>query len=166
MTEHTSKMTRKKSRHGSRHQRETRRKLSHTGYDLFLIMLHYKSVRSTIVRHYLSRIIKVRIIRPSKNMNSMFPKPLKKDRPGMKRRRNIENEWERIRDERKIELEQDGRWICFYCGLPIWTWGECVIAHIQPKGRRPDLKLEKENLQCSHAHCNLTSDPHYNPHRL
>ena len=92
----------------------------------------------------------------------LFPKPTKKDRPGERRRRAIANDWDRIRDERKRELQdQDGTWVCFYCDGIIYSWEECVMAHLEPKGREPAKKLCKKNLVPSHADCNMTNSKHY-----
>jgi hypothetical protein len=96
----------------------------------------------------------------------LLKKPTKTDRINEKRKKEIKDDWPKVRDERKRELAYvDGTWTCVYCRNRIWTWDECVIAHIQPKGRRPDLRLEKDNLFPSHAKCNITSDPNYSPHR-
>ena len=93
-----------------------------------------------------------------------IPKPTKASRPGEIRRRFIEREWERVRDERRRELQdKDGHWTCFYCGELIYNENECVMAHIEPKGRQPAKKLLKENLAPSHAQCNVTDSPHYRP---
>ena len=99
-------------------------------------------------------------------MTLLFPKPTKRKRPGEIRRRAIENSWPKIRDKRKRDTrEEDGTWTCVYCKNRIWTSEECVMAHVIPKGRRPDLKLEPENLWPSHAQCNVTSSPSYKPYR-
>lgn len=96
-----------------------------------------------------------------------MPKPTRSGRPNLKRRREIARLWPIIRDQRKREMQNaDGSWTCVYCKKPIWSWAECVPAHIQPKGRRPDLKLDPENVYPSHASCNTTSDPNYCPNPL
>src|SRR5688572_15042869 len=93
-----------------------------------------------------------------------LPKPLKKDRINLKRKKLRLKKWEIVR-EKVIESARVGdMYQCYHCGNLFPRNEVCADHYPYSRGSRPDLFLDPKNLVCSCQFCNQSNSPNRNAH--
>lgn len=79
-----------------------------------------------------------------------FPKPLKKDRPNLLRKRSKQEQWRKIRADVVRDASVGHQYVCSNC---LRLFENLDVHHIIPRNVAPHLKYEKSNLKAICRRC-------------
>lgn len=93
---------------------------------------------------------------PENSLSTFRPmkKPLKKERPNVRRKKEKLKQWHVVR-ENVVEAALVGtKYVCAKCSM-LFEKEMMHVHHIARRNTRPDLFLEKSNLLALCSHCHL-----------